>query len=1137
MSVAPSSSSTSSTSSSAIPAPPVRTWTSRCLHALGQLFVVAATAGGLIVGGWWFVNLQVDRRLAQEVERKLTERLGASSDVVVKVGSARRIEGRGIELRRVAIGPKSGTPWAEIDELWLACNAELQDLLNGRLHVRHVEVRHARWRAVIDQNGRWSWPNLQLRDSPSGGEPTTIALEDGQLEVVDRRHPHAKPFVLRGIELDVKRPTRETLETFDWTPALPWHVRGRCAADRLEQGDFEALFDGATGELLVRGVLRDLAIAPELVETLPREAGELLAPVSAVRGRVRGEFQIDGRARGGPANGGTQVASASSGEAADRLDDASNSAAGRGTSWKFRVSGELGDGRVDDPRLDSPLTGLRAKFRFDERGFAIEEATAQAGESTIYGWLKCDGYSADSPLSLEIRARKYRVGSELIELAPPNWQEALRNFQVEGVVNADVRATYDGRDWRPDVTVQCVDVAFEYAQFPYRLTDGAGYLEFKDRSLRSTRLQALAEGSPVRLDVRLENLGPDYTGSIEFSTDSPVTVDERLLGALDDRVERIVRTMHARGDVTVHARFERSAPDAPPKYAVRVGVHQGAVQYVHFPYPLERIRGTLVVTDAGWQIEELAGENNTAYVECRGGWTPRAGGGDLRLDFLATDLPLDDELQQALPPSGQRAWSQLRPRGTLDNVVVGVRLPAGATAPEIEATAEKRPARQNVDGRTLSVRPVAFPYQVDNLTGSVRYRAGEFVIEQLRGEHGRTVLQSSGACVVRPDGVWRLDLGGVSIDRLHVDHDLIAALPPELGRSLARLQISGPLRGQGRVSCEGSTQFPDQLRGGWDLSVDVENGGLQCGLPIEQIRGDVRFIGQYGPQGFSTRGELAIDSLFCRGIQITGVRGPIWISGGQIVFGDAWTPPAGRSPTPRPVTAQAFGGAIVADASVALGDDVGFRVEALMNDADLAMLAREAAARRRDIVGKASAAVRLEGSSRGSHTLRGNGWLKCRDADIDELPVTGAMLKQIGDRKNGQQRALSLSDVDFRIQDNIVYFPRIDLKGEGLTLRGNGEMQFNRTVDLTFYTVVGRDELRLPVLAPVLAEASRQMLEIEVTGTLDEPEVKRHVVPVINDTLQQMFPELGERPAAERPLLRRLAPTRQPASAASAPPR
>lgn len=1090
---------------------PTRSWTGRLGHACGQLFVIAATLSGLCIGGWWYLTTYVDRELAAEVEKKLGERLGLADQAVVRVGGARRVEGRGIELRHVSLARQAGAaPWIEIDELWLICNAEIQDLINGHLHVRHITARHVRVRATLDQQGQLEFPRLQLRETESGGEPTTITLEDGSLELVDSRRPMGKPLVVRGIELDWKRPSEETLKSYGWSPALPWHVRAQCSSEPLQDSRLEALFDGATGDYIAKGDVHELRFSAELLETLPLELAELLQPAAGLRGRLKGEFRVEQR---------RELATR------DRATKPTATESPASPPLRFSAHGELIEGRVEDSRFETPLTDLRGKFHLDEQGLAVEEVTARAGEATLFGWLRREGYTSTSPLTFELRARKFHVGPSFYELVPADWRETITRYGVEGPIHADIKGKFDGRNWTPDLTLQFANVTVECQDFPYRLTGGTGFLEYRDGILHSTRLQALADGAPVRVDIQIADLGANYTGHFEVVAETPIPVDEKLLTALDDDTERLLRSLKIRGATTVHARFERKTREAPLSRRIRVGIHQGAVQYDHFRYPLERVRGAVIITDAGWEIEELAGENNSAYVECRGGWQRvDARRGDLRLDFLATDVPLDEELQAALPASGQRWWTQFRPRGTLDLVVISVRAPPGAERPRIEATIEKRNERQNVAGRSVSVKPVAFPYPVDNITGIVRYQPGEFTLEQLRGEHGRAVLQGAGRCLVTDTGEWRLKLQQVSVDRLQIDHDLLSALPTDAGLGVARAQFSGPIRGQGTLELDGSVATGGVSRGAWDIVLDVENGGLHCGVPLEQIRGELRLTGQRQTDGaIATRGELNIDSLVCRGIQFSSVRGPITLVGRQMVFGDAWAPPALRSGAPRPVTAHVFGGAIVGDAILALGDDVGFRVEALLSEADLAMLAREALSRRRDIQGKASAAVRLEGNSRGSHTLRGDGWLKCRDADIDQLPATGAMLKQLNNRNAGT-RNLSLSDVDFRIQDNCFYLPRIDFKGEGITLKGHGEMLFNRSIDLKFYSVAGRDEVRLPVLSPVLAEASRQIMEIEVTGTLDDPEVRRHVVPVINDALQQMFPELGERPADRTPLLRRFGP-------------
>ena len=64
-----------------------------------------------------------------------------------------------------------------------------------------------------------------------------------------------------------------------------------------------------------------------------------------------------------------------------------------------------------------------------------------------------------------------------------------------------------------------------------------------------------------------------------------------------------------------------------------------------------------------------------------------------------------------------------------------------------------------------------------------------------------------------------------------------------------------------------------------------------------------------------------------------------------------------------------------------------------------------------------------------------------------------------------------------------------------------------RQLNLQFYTMVGRDELDVPVLRPLLGEASRQLMAIQVSGTLDRPQMTRQAFPGLNETLQQIFPE------------------------------
>ena len=75
-------------------------------------------------------------------------------------------------------------------------------------------------------------------------------------------------------------------------------------------------------------------------------------------------------------------------------------------------------------------------------------------------------------------------------------------------------------------------------------------------------------------------------------------------------------------------------------------------------------------------------------------------------------------------------------------------------------------------------------------------------------------------------------------------------------------------------------------------------------------------------------------------------------------------------------------------------------------------------------------------------------------------------------------------------------------------------LSLDRRVNLLFYAIVGRDDFNLPIITPALAEISKQLVQIKVEGGIDDPKITKEAVPVINEAIQQMFPELAARSQA-----------------------
>jgi hypothetical protein len=206
------------------------------------------------------------------------------------------------------------------------------------------------------------------------------------------------------------------------------------------------------------------------------------------------------------------------------------------------------------------------------------------------------------------------------------------------------------------------------------------------------------------------------------------------------------------------------------------------------------------------------------------------------------------------------------------------------------------------------------------------------------------------------------------------------------------------------------------------------------------------------------------------------------------------------------LTARAIGGQLSADAAVSFSGETPYHLQARLEGVELQQMARELALQTEGIRGKANAVLNLHGNRHGWPSWRGDGAIRLYEADIYQMPAMLSLLSLLS-VKRPDTTAFSSSEIDFRIQGEHLYLDRINFNGDAVSLKGHGEMNLDRKIDLKFYALVGRGELPLPALRALLRQASRQMLLIQVTGTLEKPQFTQEPLPMLRETLDQIFPE------------------------------
>jgi hypothetical protein len=1031
-----------------------------------------------------FLYRRVDEQIRSRVEAQIAQHYVG---LKVSIRSAELVEGEGIKVRDlVIVEPGADGPHPELlhaEELLLGYQGDLKELITdsvqGEPQFTQITLRRPTFRITRRPDGSFSTAKL-LPLPKFDDRPIQTRIENAVIEIFDPLKNPSSTLTFRDVNC-VLSPLGA-----DQPPATTPHARkleGTLRGDHLRRAEFEGVVDLKQQVCTIGGVVEGLDISPELRDSLPEPWAAKLAGLEGLRGQGEWTFRV-----------GYNAAAAS--------------------PLQYQLTGRIARGRIDDARLPHPLTDLRATVHLDNDGLRVEELVGRINQATVRAKGQA-GFAPESPRHLDAEIRQLELDRRLLAVLPQSLQEQWHKYRPAGLIDADVRVSFDGQTWQPDLTVRCLNVSFTHYKFPYRLEEGKGTLTLKD-DLLTLHLTAYSGTEPLRLDGEWLHPMTGPVGYLEARGDA-VPLDSKLLAALPEETRLVVQALNPRGALNCYARLWRDAPEQPLHKHLLIVADRCSIQWEKFPYPLRNICGTLEMFDDSWTFRNLEGFNDTGRIVCQGHLTPTLQGKELYLHLTGSDVPLNEVLRDALRPNERQVWDVLRPRGAVDLKKAEVRYLSEQKQLSVDLRAE-------LQEESSSIEPIHFPYRMEKLGGVLHYRNGHVTLEHFTAWHGPVKITAGGTCDFPPDGKWHLRLAPLSVDRLRLDrdHDLIQALPGRLKKVLLELKPGGPINLAGSFDLEPGPYVGDPVRSWWDVQLGFHQGSMDCGLKLANIHGSMRLTGGFDGRQFQSRGELDINSLNYKDYQFTQVLGPIWIDDQRVLLG-TWVArrqddgPAGAPPRtaeqPRPITANLFGGTLYGSGWVALGAEPRYAVHADLAQADLARCAQEVTAGRQNLRGVIAATIDLHGSGHSCNAMGGQGSVWLRDADIYELPLMIALLKILSIRPP-DQKAFSTSDVDFRIQGEHIYFNRIDFRGDAISLLGEGEMDFQQAIKLTFHAIVGRGDVNVPLLKELFTGASRQIMLIHVGNTLQNPETIKEPFPGVNHALQQLQ---GERPKGSPP--------------------
>ena len=1034
-----------------------------------------------------YVYHRLDGEVCRRVEGLFAEQY---PDLKVTVRSAEFVEGEGIEVRGLSIvEPGTNGPHAELlylEEIFLSCRADLEELISGQPAITRIFCRHPTLRITRRPDGSYSGSKLLPLPRCSDSQPTVV-IENGTVEVFDPTRNPAGNLVIPNVNLTLSSPTSGDPSD----PRLPSRsVEATFDSDYVRRVVIEGQVSPDGSRWSMGGTAEGLEISPSLFQSLPTEISRSLVALQPVRGQANFDFQVG---RAGNEQG----------------------------PYEFALTGRFSRGRVNDSRLPNPLTNVEADFHLANRGVTIRNLTAHIGQAelTIRQFWSA-GFDPGSPMSLSARVTDLELNRWMKDTLPDALREKWTHFMPTGRINVDTTLNYDGRRWTPaELTVDCLDVAFSYHKFPYGMEQCTGQISLAGDVLL-VNLVAYGGSRPVEITGRVSQPLTAPHGYFEIRGQR-LELDEKLFSAMKEKPQLLVRSLDPRGTIDFNFSIFTEVPGQAPTKSLSVGLNRCSIRYAKFPYPLDNIQGTLEMqsdrpSEDRWTFHDLEGTNDTATIKCNhGSLISINGAAEWDLRFEASNVPLEEELRDALGhPNMRRLWDDFKLQGMIEVSDMVMRYKSGWQRPSVSF---KATPHQD----STSIEPACFPYRLDDLRGTLVYDNGRVTIDRFHGRHGEAEMSSRVVCAFHPDGSWRLDLEDFAVDRLRIDRELTQKLPGRLQRMVEELKPEGPINVLGRVDVARGPDVSYPLVANWSLSLVFLQGSFDLGVKLNNVNGKLQLDGGIRGGEFDSLGELEIDSLEYKGLQFTDVRGPFWIENERVLLGSsvARRLRAGQSSSrsePRPLSARLFGGSVWADGWVGLDATHTYQFAAKIRNAGLPDFAQELMVGRQSLRGKLDANVDIWGSGRSLNALEGRGGIRLREADVYELPLMVSLLDRLGIGDPDPSK-FSDSNIEFVIEGNHIYLNHIVFKGDSMSLVGEGEVDFDKNVNLVLGARLGRGALDMPVLREILGGAGDQLVLIHVEGPLENPRTRKETLPVINKALQQLQAGLGGQPVAPTP--------------------
>jgi len=782
-----------------------------------------------------------------------------------------------------------------------------------------------------------------------------------------------------------------------------------------------------------------------------------------------------------------------------------------------------------------PIEDLHGVVRFESHQVYIEDIRGRHGPALISANGRVDRTTRCASVELDVEASAIPLDTVLFEQLSDLYKTIWRRFDPQGVADISVKVRRPGAredepwpSYHTTVTADLVNAQICFSEYPYPLEGVQGRLEIHGNRIRFVDLTGHRGEASVRIDGHA-SIDPSVDPEVELRIEAKsMPLDETLAAAVPPDGRAVFAQFQPEGYVDLVGTISLRDRQQDLVYDLQAKLTDATLCYQHFPYRIHNVTSEVAIRPDNISVLGVSGRHGATDLSASGNVQRLADGFIADLSFDCKELALDQDLFDALPASLKEAWHLLRPAGS-----VRARTQLHYVS---ENGRQWQRHRTEIEAGGGSICFQGFPLPLSSVSANVLVTDRLIEIRSLRGSPlPSEEAEQPSTGTIELSG--QIDLAGsgkrgtlrLSATDMTFNETLVKAMPAPLQQWFESVRPAGrfdllldPLRFEVNHNDKASWHFA-----GWLRLADARG---DVGLQLRDVTGHVTGSGRVGPDGnIVLCAHTELDRAVLAGWHLENVSADIVAGKGE----------QDEVPPPSPTMAAGSGARtvlLVRDASGnAYGGEVGGSAEVQFGGTypsyQLSVTARDVQfSRYMKVHGKAANArkkqpVAAQGSIYGNLILRGRGGVDpyrdgvgevfVREAQIWKLPIVFALFQVLN--LTPDENVFHDGWLKYSLSQDELTFQQIDLQGKALSFVGGGRMDL-RTSGLDLTLLAGSPvRIRVPFLTDILEGASRELMEIKITGTLTQPRMTPQPLKSLSKALKTLFPE-PPRPVDARPI-------------------